>query len=275
MDFFILGNPRSGTTLLRLLINEHSQLGVPPESGFMEWWYDKYKDWTSDEFSDEKKLIDFAEDIHGSKKFEGWDLSTTDIIDAVSGSTTYQYAIDSIYRAQTQKPKIGDKNNYYISILSKIDTIYPDTKYIHLVRDGRDVYNSYRNIAKIDANTPYLPQLSDQIAIVAKEWMENNAMIESFLVDKPSMTVRYEDLITDPETTLTGIFEFLGETYEPSVLHFYEDNKEPAITMEWKGKTNEEIDKNNVGKYLVSLTAEEILEFESIAGESLEKYGYK
>ena len=43
MDFFILGNPRSGTTLLRLMLNSHPKLGVPPECGMIQWWNEKYK----------------------------------------------------------------------------------------------------------------------------------------------------------------------------------------------------------------------------------------
>jgi hypothetical protein len=44
---FIIGNPRSGTSLLRIMLNSHSSMVVPPECGFIQWWYQKYKDWPS------------------------------------------------------------------------------------------------------------------------------------------------------------------------------------------------------------------------------------
>ncbi len=69
--FFILSNPRSGSSLLRVLCDSHQKITVPPECGFTEWWYSKYLDWkVEDNFS--YRFLDFCSDLKSSRKFETW-----------------------------------------------------------------------------------------------------------------------------------------------------------------------------------------------------------
>ena len=65
--FFILGNPRSGTTLLRLMLDAHPKMTVPPECGFIVWFYDKYKSW-SDSDKSTLNIQMFIEDLQTAKK---------------------------------------------------------------------------------------------------------------------------------------------------------------------------------------------------------------
>src|SRR3972149_1986006 len=71
---FVIGNPRSGTTLLRLMLNNHRNIVVPPECGFAVWWYAKYKDWSKDSCQGHHCLDRFLKDLMTSKKIETWNL---------------------------------------------------------------------------------------------------------------------------------------------------------------------------------------------------------
>ncbi len=69
--FFIIGNPRSGTTLLRLMLNNHPLISVPPECGFAVWLYEKYK---AENFLDKSIVRNFIADVVKSRKFETWGI---------------------------------------------------------------------------------------------------------------------------------------------------------------------------------------------------------
>ena len=277
MDFFILGNPRSGTTLLRLILNNHPLIGVPPESGFLQWWYKKYYNWSVDDSKNETKVNLFLDDILSSKKIEDWHLNRHNLKNFIISENPKNYPeiITAIYEFYTNnKSIIGDKNNYYINHLEELNLIFPNVKYIHLVRDGRDVACSYKNINKLNPNLKYIPKVSSDIVAIANEWNNNIITIENFIRNHNSITIRYEDLISKPVEILKKICNFLDVEYEEGMLNYHQNNDEPISTLHWKGKTKETIDKKNKKKYLSLLSAEEINEFNKIAYNTLKKFEY-
>ncbi len=280
MDFFILGNPRSGTTLLRLMLNSHPEIGVPPESGFLQWWHKKYNLWSVAATQNEERLTSFIEDILSSKKIEDWKLNKEELKFFIISENPKKYIeiINCIYKFYTKnKPIIGDKNNYYIHHLSELKVISPQSKYIHLIRDGRDVACSYINIKTLDPNLKYIPKVSSNIAEIAREWDDNVSKIETFIAQENSITVKYEDLISSPENVLIKICEFLGVKFNVSMLNYHQNNNndEPTSTLHWKKKTLEAIDSNNKQKFLGLLSTHEIDTFNAIALITLKKYNYE
>lgn len=277
MDFFILGNPRSGTTLLRLILNNHSLIGVPPESGFLQWWYKKYSNWSEKDTKDDNKINLFLDDILSSKKIEDWKLNKPNLKNFILSEKPKNYPeiITTIYKFYTNnKLIIGDKNNYYINHLEDLSLIFPNAKYIHLVRDGRDVACSYKNINNLNPNLKYIPKVSSNIVDIANEWNNNIITIEKFIQNYKSITIRYEDLISTPIKTLKQVCTFLEVKYEDEMLNYYRNNDEPASTLHWKGKTKETIDEKNKKKYLSLLSNEELNKFSDIAHVTLKKFNY-
>ena len=277
MDFFILGNPRSGTTLLRLILNNHSLIGVPPESGFLQWWHKKYYKWSENDTKDDNKINLLLDDILSSKKIEDWKLNRPNLKNFILSKKPKDYSeiITAIYKFYTNnKLIIGDKNNYYIHHLEELNLIFPNAKYIHLIRDGRDVACSYKNINKLNPNLKYIPKVSSNIIDIANEWNNNIITIEKFIQNYNSITIRYEDLISTPIETLKQVCTFLEVKYEDKMLSYYQNNDEPSSTLQWKEKTKESIDEKNKKKYLSLLSYEEIKKFNEIANVTLEKFNY-
>ncbi len=168
---------------------------------------------------------------------------------------------------------IGDKNNYYIKHIETIKEIFNAPKFIFIVRDGRDVACSYRELALKNISSIYAPNLPYSLESIANEWAVNN----KFLLDElneQTVLVTYEDLVRHPNRTLGRICNFLGVEYSKSMLEYYENNDEPPEFLQWKSKTLEKPDGDNVGKYKNILTPDEILLFGSIAGEPLNAFGY-
>ncbi len=275
--FFIIGNPRSGTTLLRLILNKHPKAIVPPECGFSLWLYNKFK---YKEFSDNHVRIEFIKDLYNTRKFETWNIKKKLVESLIlqHGVKSFTEAIKMVYLAyamtNNRKSEIyGDKNNYFIDHIPELNKIFNKPKFIFIIRDGRDVALSYININKSNITTKYRPKLPSEIQQIACEWQNNNlSILETKNLN--SILVKYENLILDTTTTLNNICNFLDIKYDKQMLKFYESNDEPLEFMQWKSKTNKPIDKSRVGAYKKLLSHKDIAMFESTAGATLRKLGY-
>lgn len=285
---FILGNPRSGTSLFRLMLNAHPQIISPPECGFLHWWHANYKDWNHT-YNTLSQVNEFVHDLKSSKKIEDWNLDFVKLKQKIIEQNPKNYAelSEIVYlmfaEQKGKKPIIiADKNNYYINHLNDLNEIWPTAKYILLVRDGRDVACSYLNIEKLVTDSPYKPKLSNEISTIAKEWVTNNSNIIDFINSFDSergIIVRYEDVVTSPEFYLSKVCSFLGVDFNDEMLTYYIKNAsqqdEPSSTLDWKMKTLEKPDENNIGKYKTELSKEDYNEFNSIAIPLLRIFNYE
>jgi hypothetical protein len=284
-QFFIFGNPRSGTSLLRLILNSHSLITVAPECGFFLWLHPKYKNWNSNSLK--KNVIqEFVSDLQSSRKFETWKLNDFDIQDTIQNYMPLDYLelMNCVYLSYAKKMSktpllLGDKNNYYINHLEEIEAISCDNFSIHVVRDGRDVVTSYREIKSIPNTYKYKPKLTESIEQIAYEWNSNNLNIYNFYKNKKNyIIIKYEDLLLNPEQTLRKLLHVLNLKFEKQMLEFYKLNRdyaiEPEETIAWKMKTLQPLDENNIGKYKKKLTLLEIETFNKLAQESLKLFGY-
>ena len=117
---FILGNPRSGTSLFRIILQQHPEIVAPPECGFSQWWLEKYHDWKEVD-NNSNRLSEFLTDLLGSKKIETWELSKEKIEGIILNEQPSNYSdlVACIYfsyeDSYTGIKNIVDKNNYYIN----------------------------------------------------------------------------------------------------------------------------------------------------------------
>jgi hypothetical protein len=260
------------------MLNNHPLISVPPECGFAVWLYENYK---GKSFLDKKTTEMFINDVIKSRKFETWGIETETIRHHIFSRKFENYSeiTSAIYFAYALKNGkssvlVGDKNNFYIRYIDKIKSIYHDPKLIFIVRDGRDVASSYRELSSHSLSSIYAPKLPNSMEVIAHEWVNNNKLIIKESYDH-SLLITYEDLVTAPRQILGKICIFLDVDYNKLMLEYYKNNDEPAEFLQWKLKTLEKPDPHNIGKYRSHLTRDEIDLFESIAGETLNDFGYQ
>ncbi|ARV12797.1 hypothetical protein BTO09_10740 [Gilvibacter sp. SZ-19] len=284
MPVFIIGNPRSGTSLLRLMLTSHPDVIIPPESHFFLWLEERYCHGIT-----QTNKLDFIEDLYKATKFETWEIDKESVLSLLNVNyISYSEIIKNIYMLYGQNHnKVnlkywGDKNKLWKQKLPKILKYFPNTRFIHIVRDGRDVACSFRSLVELSLNSIYAPVLPTEITEIAERWRTNLLAINTFLDGvNPlyKLTIRFEDLIIDPVNTLMVIMEFLMLEFDQSMLDFSEENRkhgyEPNEFMSWKLKLNSKLDTSNIGKYKQLLTLSEINYFESINNKWLTKYGYE
>lgn len=195
---------------------------------------------------------------------------------------SYVDAVSRVYEAYGMKrgeaPRIwGDKNNYYIGQVVALRELFTEARFIHIVRDVRDVACSYLELATKDITSKYKPVLSEDPAAIAKEWRMNNLAAMDLLEGKPEyLRIRYEDLVVDVGSTIAEVLAFLGlDGSERVAMGSHVGSlDEPEEFMQWKSKLSGPVDRSSVGRYRTDLTVDAKRIIEEECEELLRRFGY-
>jgi hypothetical protein len=278
--FFIIGRPRSGTTLLRLLFEAHPHVLIPPESPLIISLYKKYikiTEW------DEKLIRDFTEDVFRQRYFDKWlvdkEVLYQNLLEG-RGKNSFQEMVKRIiasYRSVYKKEEIrmlGDKNPAYSLYPDRIHKLFPDAKIIHITRDYRD---NYLSLINVDFEVPVVP-------LVIYRWKFAFRLMQKLKKRCPEQVypLKYEDLATDPEKTFREVCRFLGLDFDPHVLSFYEKKDEveksyagsEEIAIVHKSLFNP-ISTGRMELWKKQMTGRQIRVADLVAGKTAEKAGYR
>ena len=143
------------------------------------------------------------------------------------------------------------------------------SKFLHLVRDGRDVILSQKSIEWMSKNLMKLVQ--------DWQWKTTIAHKVGTVLGESFLEIRYEDLVRQPETSLRQICRFIDEDYDPSMLSYSENAEDvvPDESLQWHRKSIRPPDPSQLGKWKTGLSKAERIIFEQIAGETLSLFGYE
>lgn len=267
-QFFIVGAQRSGTTLLRLLLNSHSKIAIPEESSFLFPYLTPRLMQKREPLSSEFKSI-FFKYILGDSQFKKWKMNVDPTLLLLEKNVSLRHLIGFLYyqfALQNGKTICGDKNPKFIRKLGLIADAYPKSKFIHLVRDGRDTYLSFKKKGHPSA---------DSIAVAALEWKTKNNLCRKLLDEhaERSLCLRYEDLLQAPEDTLQEVCTFLSVDYEAGMLDFWK-SADQFIDKQHSELIFKPIEPKNIGKWKESFTRQEASAYTLIAGKTLQTYNY-
>lgn len=263
--FFIVGSARSGTTLLRLILNAHPEVAVPPESRFVvELWNG----------SDTVEVEDFLARLAGHKRFDTWELPLEAVRQELGASTRVSYpdAIRAAFHAYARahgKSRWGDKTPRYVENLGLLAKLFPEAKFVHLIRDGRNVALSY-------ANVPFGPKTVGKAAQLWATRVKAGREAGPRLGPERYFEVRYEDLVEDAAGETKGICEFLGLDFDPGMMDYTENARGsvlPRASM-YNPHVTEKPQKN-VRTWETSMPLGQVEVFEAVAGDVLSLLGYE
>ena len=146
----------------------------------------------------------------------------------------------------------GDNAPYHVHSVPYFHSLFPECKFILMIRDPRDVYTSI----KFNYKDPY--PLSDVMGLWEKALLDG-LLAELFLGCSRVKKVRYEDLVTRPTSQLREICEFLGVEYKEEMLSYYQSDPARALSqIKHHANVVEPVFPSSVGKYHQMLTKEEI-----------------
>ncbi len=279
---FIIGKERSGTTLLQVMLNAHPHIIAPPESRFILKQYLRYGKkvkWSDKDirlFCDELFEEQFIQNYWNIDK-EKLIASLTDVKEVL----TYQLVAKFIYMqfdlTKTDVNVFIDKNPLYCFFIPELVKLFPDAKFIHIVRDYRANIASHKKISWI---------LNLDTADMAYRWVRVNQLIEEAKNKAPQkwFTLKYESLVTDTEMVMKNICSFLGVSFNKEMIEKHDQKVFPKFKeytddnsfMRFHEALFKSIDKAMIDKWKKELTAEDVAIAEAIAGSYAEKkYGYE
>lgn len=272
---FMVGERRSGTNLLRLMLSQNSQIVAP----HMVAMLDKLQP-LSDSYGVGTRaatLEQMVDDVRHLIQlvpvaWRGPELSLA-AIEPRCKTTSFVSILGAIMELcaeQANVPVWIHKEPKALRWHEQIETELGDVGYIYLYRDPRDVVLSFARIADGDKHT----------YAIAKHWAELQQLALDALAILPAHkvhSVRYEDLVTCPEQELSRLCEFIGVTYSESMLQFYERDEAKATATSrgnhW-GKLNQPVSKVSVSRYLTEMPREQGEMVEFVAGSVMERLGY-
>jgi hypothetical protein len=219
---FIVANPGSGTTLLRMMLDAHSQLAIPPETHFIPDVIQRAREIRRS--TDRKPTPDeLAAVIAGNRRWGDFGLDEGELRERMAGpegSTNARRALRafySLYADRHGKPRWGDKTPDYLLAINRIARALPEARFVHLVRDGRDVALSRRRWrAKAGGEERSVAAWAAQWKRWILDGRDQGERAGSYL------EARYEDLVTDTEATLRRVCEHCELEFEPAMLDYHE-----------------------------------------------------
>jgi hypothetical protein len=283
----IVGAPRSGTTLLRLMLDSHPELAIPPETGFLalaepptrmnlEYHYGFLSAVTG--FPPGEPL--WPDYGISAQEFDAA-LTKIDPFDIADGFRTFY----RMYASRMKKPRWGDKTPAYVLNITTIGQLLPEARFIHIVRDGRDVCLSWQQ-------TWFRP--SDDLFVLALHWRNRVLAGRRQGEANPNyLEVRYEDLIGDAPRTLAGICRFIELDFDPSMLRYHEraavrlkEHRERKradgtvfVSQDQRFRnqlsTMRPLDTSRVLAWRAKLNADQRRQFSETAGDVLQMFGYE
>ncbi|MGE5382543.1 MAG: sulfotransferase family protein [Omnitrophica WOR_2 bacterium] len=277
--FFIIGRPRTGTTLLRSLFDAHPNVQIPWECQFILNLYPQYGDlnyWTKE------KISQFYNDLIQQWQFSAWNINHEKLkadLYELEGKNDYVTVCETVYLNfisfynKEEIKVIGDKNHGYTIYTDRLKKLWPEAKFIYILRDYRDNYHS---VTKVDFELPV-------VSLVVYKWkyFYKKALEASKKYPDSFYFIRYEDLATDPHLHFSKICAFLNIPYLPEVFEFYR-MKEKASTIypddilekHHKSLFNP-INTSRLGLWKKAMNKRQVKIADYVAGEYADRAGYQ
>ncbi|NCS28705.1 MAG: sulfotransferase [Microcystis aeruginosa F13-15] len=243
---FVVGCPRSGTTLLQRILSTHSQLfSIQGETGFFSY---------QNIFSPRRKHFGLP-----NKKLKQLFNNSVDIVDFFARGVT-------LLSQENGGKRFVEKTPQHILHLPFIFKHFPNSSVIHILRDGRDCYCSSKS-------HPNVPQ-NKNIKVFAKYWRKCVRVPLNYQDNKKLLTVKYEELVSKPWLEIPRVMNFISlEAEEVQFDPTFIGNDNRANSNVFR-RLREPVNPGSVNRWTSELTGFEIEQFEKIAAEELMFYGY-
>jgi len=268
---FVVSAPRSGSTLLRLILDAHPRMAVPPPA----WLYELIRPYlySYGDLKDDANFRELCEDVLATPTISRWDLGLdADSLMKKASERSFAAVFEALHRKYAEpagKPRWGEKTPRDSFWIDEIRSDFPDAQIVHIVRDGRDMAI---DIADSTSMRPY------SILMGAEYWKRYVGAIResaSRLPEGDFYELRYEDLCADPEATLRKLCAFLDEDFDPVMLaHHASAGSQSWAADPQHAKTGRPITTEFCEMYRHRLPAGDVAALEAVIGGLLEAYGY-
>jgi len=266
--FFIVGCDRSGTTMLRLILDRSADVAIPTESMILV----DFAGAAGGALATDAEFDRLARAVWRHPKVREWRLpGGPPARDGRTGAVAYRAALEApflAYAALHAKPRWADKTPYYVGELDQVKRVFPEARIVNLVRDGRDVGMSLLRV-------PFGP---GNVWAAARQW---RAAVDAgdgaaARYGDDVLTIRYEDLVAEPDAVARRVCAFCEIAYRPEMLAIEESaaGRLAAGQEGWFTELYAGIGTRSVGKWRTGMTRSQQAVFAAGAAEALRRHGY-
>jgi Sulfotransferase family len=263
----VLGVGRSGTTLLRVMLDRNTMLAIPYETFFVPQLAHRH--------GRRPKLDEFLDDLGRLRTLYDWGVTPEDVRSHLREGMTTREAIAAIYETYAErqgKPRWGDKTPVYMQQLPLLEDIFPDAIWIHLVRDGRDAALSFLELPEGFAGKTWAQPRT--VAQFAARW--RTEILAARRLGRHAggryLELRYEDLVAEPERELRHICEHASLPWEAEML----DHTRVSDTAHMPEHRNlAQPPTPGLRDWRSQMGHEDALAFEQVAGDVLKSSSYE
>ena len=264
---FVLGVRRSGTTLLRVMLDRNAELAVPDESYFVP------------QLARRHRRVDpeaFLDDLRRLPTLLEWRLSPDAVAPLLRPGVSTGEAIGAVFQAYAAvrgKARWGDKTPLYMQYLPVLERLFPSALYVHLIRDGRDAALSFLSVpAGIMTEGWGHPR---DAAGFACQWATEVRAARALgrrVGPARYLEVLYEDLVAVPEAELRRICAFTGLEYDAGMLGYVGQTE--SARKEHQQRLNEP-PRVGARDWRTEMSPADVAAFEAVAGDLLDELGYE
>jgi hypothetical protein len=275
---FIVGCPRSGTTLLQRVVNAHPRLAIINQSKWIPGLLKKVTHWSSADLVTGDMIPRLLKNTRLTQKLG---IGPEDLEPLLAtGPLPYARFVSGVFdlygRAQA-KSLVGDKTPIYVRNIRLLHRLWPEARFVHLIRDGRDVCLSTTNWKKKQARLTqrFVTWRDDAVSTSAMRWLWNVRLGREAglpLGSRLYYELRYEALVHRPADECARLCAFLGVPYDDAMLRFHEGRTQADPTLDakkaWRPITP------GLRDWRTQMPAADLERFEAIAGGLLDELGY-
>jgi sulfotransferase family protein len=277
---FIVGCPRSGTTLLQRMVNAHPQVAITPESHWIPRLYEKPWALNGNGVIEHKLVRELAAHPKFARLGIGREkLKKLEKLSRNGQPLTYSSlvtAIMDLYGQAQRKPLVGDKTPDYVRRISTLHGLWPEARFLHVIRDGRDVYLSMKEWPKVHPKPGDFTTWKSEPVSTAAWWWGHNVRLGRDagrqLGSELYYELRYETLVASPRKECERLCAFLSLPFDETMLRFHEDRAAPDPGLEQK-RAGLPITPG-LRDWKSQMPAEELESFEAEAGDLLDELNY-
>lgn len=270
--FFIIGSARSGTTLLRSILSGHPNICIPPESQVIHKLVRSYQYLNFLPWEHLSRLI--ISQFEARKKFYLWEIDMSkfysELVALKEKNRSLAKAVDMFYcyYMKEKKPACrmwGDKTTLNTLHLEWINRLFPEAKFVNIIRDGRGAVSSMLKTGTYN-----------KIEDACQRWSKSIKLAQKFAETKENnfINVRYENLTSHPESEVKKVCAFLSVDYRPEMLEFH--NSLLADTKQrHHSNLRKPINTSSIEKWKKNSSAEQKVLVDKLLHNNLVKLGYK
>jgi Sulfotransferase family len=272
--FFIVGVQRSGTTMLRLMLDRHGLIAIPPEtSGMIPDIYARRAS-----FGREARIEDidaFEHVLRSNPGFHRWGISIDEVHKEIKANTSLAGGLEAAYIAYAHahgKRIWGDKTPRYLGCMPLLARLFPRARFIHLIRDGRDVALSQLGLHRLHRH-------SASVAFMWRRKIQAARAAGQSLGEARYAEIHYERLLTDTADELDRLCAFLHVPFDPAMMsHDVDAVQEELAKLPMTARAqHQNLKRPPIGglrDWRTQMTSKEVADFEAIAREGLVQTGY-